>query len=724
MWRSDLKSPCINSRFAAELKGLASSMLFAIALLSSLAFDVDAAVSLKPCDADPMSEARIVYASLKGGEKAFEGRTVMTVPLGAAAANACSGDVIQLVRDDYQLHGDTITVRRRAQKFQQKPVILRGLGAETTISGGTAPGYRLSPKSMKPRENEHSCLRIKDQSWIVIENIDFADCWPIAILSIDSRYITLRDSRIVGSTFGFYGLGTCEESAGTCDRYEHGLGAHHYLIENVQWIQDPPDGPLPARGVSIGSGEMWRRYRWIDVHDPDRPYHYFNGALFGSWNILGGLVFRNNHVLNAFNVLRLNAPKPHVVGQRNLNIEIYDNRFQFIRDNTIEPEREVTNLWVHRNRSANTYAALSTDGVGGNYWYVFGNVHWFNEAPSQDCRLDPSCRQCLEDPLCAKEHMHRRGKAVKLGEGPFPGEAFYIFHNSTFQRHPSAAEGQTRNLHVWNNVIQVCKPEGDPADRCEPSQSFEGLCYRTDYDFKSNVTNDPGCMAPCGQPEAEPICVYKDVYDPTITPLFNNPIHGDLRLSPASPARGAASALALKLPDGTLWSNQVGGSLIWPDAGAYDGDELLAGPPFVLFDPDDRRLVAAYAERPRIVRVSWDEEPRYWIQRLFFSVPVYFDRPGQELMVRVKTDDTSPDLVAASEPCTIEGRALRCRFAKDRPFPAEEQALIFLPRGIKSKRRGDLDETAGLALTLWASVDRRICLEPDQCPNRRPPGLH
>jgi len=722
-WRSNLKSLCINSRLATGPKGIASSMLFAVVLLSLLAIDVDAAVGLAPCDADPMNAARIVYASMRGGEKTYQGRTVMTASLSTAAANACAGDVIQLVRDDYRLHGDTITIRRRARGPVRKPVIIRGLGAETTIRGGTAPGHRLSPKSMKPLEIEHSCFRIKDQSWIVIENIDFVDCWPIAVLSIDSRYITLRDSRIVGSTFGFYALGTCKDSAGICDGYDDGLAAHHYLIENVQWIQDPPDGPLPARGVSVGSGEMWRRYRWTDVHDRDRPYHYFNGALFGSWNILGGLVFRSNHVLNAFNVLRLNAPKRQVAGQRNLNIEIYDNRFEFIRDNTIEPEHEVTNLWVHRNRSANAYAALSTDGVGGNYWYVFGNVHWFNEAPSRECRLDPSCRLCLEDPLCAREHMHRRGKAVKLGEGPFPGEAFYIFHNSAFQRHPSAAEGETRNLHVWNNAIQVCKPEGDPTDRCEPSQSFEGLCYRPGYDFKSNVTNDPGCMAPCGQPEAEPICVYKDVYDPTITPIFNDPLRGDLRLSPTSPARGAASAMELKLPDGTLWSNVIGDSLIWPDAGAYVGDELLTGPPFVLFDPDDRRLVAAYAERPRIVAVSWEEAPRYWIQRLSFSVPVYFDRPGKELIVRVKTDDTSSDPLAASEPCAIEGQALRCRFAKGRSFPPEDRAQIFLPRGIKSKRRGDLDETAGLELTLWASVDRRICLQPDECPNLRPPGL-
>jgi hypothetical protein len=718
-----LKSLCINSRPVTWPKSIASSVLLAVVLLPSLAFGVDVAAGFGPCDGDPMNDGRMVYASMKGGEKTYQDRTVTTVPLSTAVADACSGDVIQLVRDDYRLHGNSITVRRRAQESQQKPIIIRGLGAQTTIRGGTAPGHRLSPKSMRPGENEHSCLRLEDQSWIVIENLDFADCWPIAILSIDSRYITLRDSRIVGSTFGFYGLGTWRESAGRCDGNDQGFSAHHYLMENVQWIQDPPDGPLPARGASVGSGEMWRRYRWIDVHDRDRPYHYFNGALFGSWNILGGVVFLRNHFLKAFNVLRLDAPRREVAGQRNLNIEIYDNRFEFVRDNTIEPEHEVTNLWVHRNRSANTYAALSTDGVGGNYWYVFGNAHWFNEAPSRECRLDPSCRQCLDDPLCAREHMHRRGKTVKLGTGPFPGEAFYIFHNSAFQRHPSAAEGETRNLHVWNNVIQICKPADDPAGRCEPSRAFEGLCYRPSYDFRSNVTNDPGCMAPCGQPGAEPICVYKDVYDPTITPMFNDPIRGDLRLSPASPARGAASALALKLPDDTLWSNQVGDSLTSPDAGAYDGDELLAGPPFVLFDPEDRRLVAAYAERPRIVSVSREEQPQYWIQRFDFSVPIYFDRPGKALILRVKADDTSSDPLAASEPCAIEGRALRCRFAKSRSFPAAERALIFLPRGIKSKRRGDLGETAGLELTLWASVDRRVCLEPDQCPNLRSPSL-
>ncbi len=711
----------LNTVPKAGLFRIARSILFPTILLPLFAIQAEAATRPHPCDAFTADNARTIYVSMKGGEKTYDGRLVTTVPLETAVTDVCSGDVIQLVPDDYRLEGKAIAVRRDVRDSFQKLIIIRGLGSATTIKGGTAPGYKVSPKSMEPQENEYACVRIEDQSWLIIENVDFEDCWPISILSINSRYITLRDSRIIGSTFGFYALGTCRSSGEDCGPYDHGITAHHYLIENVQWIQDPPDGPLPPRGYSVRSGKMWRRYRWMDVHDRDRPYHYFNGALFGSWNVLGGVIFRSNQVHNAFNAVRLDVPSHGVTGGRNLNIEIYDNRFAFIRDNSIEPEHEVTNLWVHGNRSANAYASLSTDGVGGNYWYVFGNEHWFNEAPSRECRLDPSCRLCLEQPLCAKEHMHRRGKTVKLGEGPFPGEAFYVFHNSAFQRHPSAAEGETRSLHVWNNAIQVCKPGDDPAGQCEPSQAFEGTCYHPSYRFESNITNDPGCMARCSEPTAGPVCVFGDVVDPAITPIFIAPRRGDLRLSPTSPAKEAASPIELGLPDGTTWNNLVGGSPISPDVGAYQGDRLFAGPPFVLFDPNDRRLVAAYGERPRIVHGSLAKQPDHWIQRIMFSVPVYFDGPAERLVMRVKVDDPSSDVVGVSEPCSIEGRELRCRFTRSRASPPAEPSLIFLPRGIKSKRRRGMEETADIEMTLWASVDPRICLQPDECPDLRPP---
>jgi hypothetical protein len=656
---------------------------------------------------------------MNGGEKRYGQRIVATTPVAAAVTDACSGDVIQLVGDDYQFKGKGLAIRRDANDPLQKPIIIRGLGAKTTIKGGTKPGYKVSPRSMRPEGREAACLRIKDQFSIVIERINFEDCWPIAIHAINSSYITLRDSRITGSTFGFYAQGLCRYSEGECRSPDYGETAHHYLIENVQWIQDPPDGLLPPHGAMIPSGEMWRRYRWTDVHDPGRPYHFFNGALFGSWNILGGVVFRSNQIHNAFNGIRLNAPRQGAIGTRNLNVEVYDNLFSYIRDNSVEPERQITNLWVHGNRSDNVYASLSIDGVGGNYWYVFGNVHWFNEAPNRECELDPLCRACLEQPQCAEEHLHRRGKTLKPGEGPFPGEAFYIFQNSAYQSHPYAADGETRNVHVLNNAIEGCRPDDHPEGECSPIRAFDSFCYHETYRFDGNITNDRGYMKPCSRLGEPPIFAFKNVYDPASTPFFKDPLGGDLRLAPNSPAKGTASAIRLTLPDGTTWSNVIGETLMSSDVGAYDGDMLFSGPPFVHFDPEDQRLAAAYRERPRIVRLSREEDSHQWTQRITFSVPIYFDGTANEFVLEVKVDNPSGAAAFVSERCNIEGARLSCTFPRIGPMPSPDRRFLMLPRGIRSKERRDLDETADIEMTLWASVDPRVCFQPKDCPKFR-----
>lgn len=699
------------------LRKSTTAVFFLAALFHFSMGEAVAASAPHPCDTFAKGAGRTIYVSMEGGERKYDGQIVTTVPFHAALAGMCSGDIIQLVADDYRLQGKAVSLRRNAEDRSQGPVVLRGLGADTTIIGGTDPGFRLSPKSMAPRPDEHACLQIEDQSQIVIENIDFRDCWPIAILAVNSRYITLRDSRLIGSTFGLYALGTCRTPGNDCGPYDPGMTAHHYLIENVEWIQDRPEGLLPPRGYEVSSGNMWRRYRWIDVHDRNRPYHYFNGALFGSRNILGGLVFRSNQVRNAFNGVRLDLPKHKVSGTRNLNIEIYGNRFDFVRDNSVEPEHEVTNLWVHGNRVTNAFASISTDGVGGKYWYIFGNIHRFNEVPGEECALDPSCRKCLEQPLCARDHMHRRGKMLKLGKGPFPAEAFYVFHNSVFQRHPIAAEGETRNLDFSNNAIQICSREGDLPGRCAPGPAFDGTCYRPNYRFEGNVSNDPGCMAVCGEPSAAPVCVFGEAVDTTAAPLFVDPLQGDLRLAPTSPARGAALAIRLRLPDGTTWSGGNGDTWKRPDAGAYQNGANFQGPPFVLFDPEDRLLAAAYGEKPRIVRVSGEEMPGGWVQSFVFSVPVFFDGPPDRLILRAQVEGRSPQSVLVSESCGIEGRTLRCRFVGPQESLLAESTRMVLPRGIKSRMRLGIRETASIEMTLWASVDPRVCLEPDLCPN-------
>lgn len=700
---------------------MTSAATIALSLLGLMALWAGGATAATPtrhCAATSSPvQGKTVYASMNGGRKRYRDATVTTVPLDVALANACSHDVIQLVADHYDLRGRALTVRRHPADRVEAPIVIRGLGAGTIIRGGTPPGYGVSPRSMRPDASEHACLRLHTQSSIVIERMHFEGCWPIAIHAIDSRYITWRDSRIVGSTFGLYAQGRCEDTGGRCGTLDNGDAAHHYLVENVEWIQDPPADNVPAGRDSIAPGNMWRRYWWKDVHDRGRPYHYLNGALFGSWNILGSVVFRNNAVHNAFNGIRLNLPKRVASTTRNLNIEIYGNHFNYIRDNSIEPEREVTNLWVHGNRSFNAYAPLSTDGVGGNYWYVFGNLHWFDEAPARDCALDPGCRQCLEQPECRKAHRHRRGKTLKGGQGPFPGEAFYLFHNSIYQRHPNASGGETRNLHVWNNAIEVCAPTDNPDDGCRASQSFADFCYHPSYNFGNNVANDPGCMARCDEPDAPPVCVYEDQYDVTATPIFVNPRQGDLRLPPTSPARDAATPLQLTLPDGSTWSNAARGSASAPDVGAHQEDTLFRGPPFVLFEPQGQQ----YPERPRIVGVAADQDGDHQVRQITFSVPVEFAGPPAALVMQLKVNDPASEPVAVSTPCQLNGPVLRCRFATGGPPMADRHVLMLLPEGLTRKRRDGRVATTDLGLTLWSSVDPRACLQPNRCPNWRVP---
>jgi len=658
----------------------------------------------RDCTGYEPGSTRAILASLSGGNVAHEGKKASTVSVFAAAANACSGDVIELVAGDFALGGPAIVVRRHPSDPFEGPITLRGRGEATRILGGTQPGFKRGARSMRPDANEHACVRLDGQAHVVIERLQFEDCWPIAVHAVNSRYVTLRKSRIVGSTFGLYAQGRCENAGGRCSSLDNGGRAHHYLVESVEWIQDPPQRPLPAWGEPIAPGKMWRRYWWMDVHDRGRPYHYFNGALFGSWNILGGVVFRRNRVHNAFNGIRMNITAAVEPKTRNLNIEIYENAFHHIRDNAVEPEREAWNLWVHDNRSVNDYNPLSTDAVSGNFWYVFANTHVFTEAPGAECALDPECRRCLEDPACRTEHLHRRGKTLKLGEGPYPGEAFYVFHNSIFQHHPLAAGGETRNLHLWNNLMEVCGRGDGAQSGCRPTPAVDRLCYDESYRFAGNVTNDAGCLVPCKNSEAAPVCVYERTYSPDLTPFFRAPATGDLRLGPTSPARDAAVPIAVRLPDGTVWRSPSGRAA--PDSGAYQGERLFEGPAFLHLDPASGQA-GVFREPPRIVRVRQQGATL----RLTFSMAIEHRGPPETLAATVKPIRGNETLAVGR--CRIEGRVLECMFPDRAP---DKDAMIMLPDGIVSAARGGRAETAGVPMTFWASVDARFCRRPDLCP--------
>lgn len=108
-----------------------------------------------------------------------------------------------------------------------------------------------------------------------------------------------------------------------------------------------------------------------------------------------------------------------------MNVEIYDNDFQFNRDNPVEPEDYAANWWVFHNRIYNGHGWFSLDGVKGGPVYIFGNVGWFDDKPA---------RRCIQRDWAADQTIHpgkryeptpegecsrsRTGKVIKLGPEP------------------------------------------------------------------------------------------------------------------------------------------------------------------------------------------------------------------------------------------------------------------------------------------------------------------
>ncbi|MEO0680829.1 MAG: hypothetical protein AAF192_10475, partial [Pseudomonadota bacterium] len=93
---------------------------------------------------------------------------------------------------------------------------------------------------------------------------------------------------------------------------------------------------------------------------------YFNGALFGSFDIEGGVTLRRCRVAHAFNVLRMDLwdampewknpprsrPPLREIGS-NRDVLVQDCDFAFIRDNVIEPEVAARGWRVLGNRMLN-----------------------------------------------------------------------------------------------------------------------------------------------------------------------------------------------------------------------------------------------------------------------------------------------------------------------------------------------------------------------------------
>lgn len=249
------------------------------------------------------------------------------------------------------------------------------------------------------------CIEVSRSKNIVIEGFRFTNCWPVSVGLTAVQNVTLRNFEIEGSRRAIYALG--ESTTGI-------------TVEDVLWTQDI-------------SGQMWRQLDWAELHHG--TLSHFNGALFASDGIKGNIVLRNNVIRDAFNGFRMEG-NDSKFREVNKNIEIYNNLFERIRDNPIEPERSAYNWHIHHNKIHNAHAWFSFTEMGGGKIYVYGNTGWNDE--NYGLRGD-----------------HDEGTVLKFQNSkPFPSEPIYVFNNSwAFSGDYIRPKTPTRYLKHFNNIL-------------------------------------------------------------------------------------------------------------------------------------------------------------------------------------------------------------------------------------------------------------------------------
>jgi hypothetical protein len=369
-----------------------------------------------------------------------------------------------------------------------------------------------SIKSVAEQGSLVRCLNVDASSGIIFSSLAFRDCWLPGIFLADSANITVRNSLFVGSSYAVIAVASGLPEA-----------VHDFTIENNVWIADDSGygaaanaGKDSCKSVYVDPagadcpGAVWSSVPWGVTHDTF--YEHMNGALFGTIDSVGRVMFRGNIVRNAFNGIRMTASKACRLestadkkgcpGKINQDVVISGNRFAFVRDNPIEPERHAVNWRIYDNVFFNSHGWISTDGVAGGPIYVWGNIGWFNDVPARVCDdayHDPSWEpdwtwhsaqhvdfvgggyQKIRQPeppfayTCAASLL---GTVLKVGDQkPDLGKQVYLFHNSWYIKTPIVRGGSTGTIHHWDNAIDLvgcgASVEADPLCRIYPTTEKE-----------------------------------------------------------------------------------------------------------------------------------------------------------------------------------------------------------------------------------------------------------
>ena len=598
------------------------------------------------------------------------------VTLKDALRRAGPGTIIQLLDGTYdQLIADD-RFDAVSSGSLERPITIRGLGDSSVlyfgsiVDGATLLAFVEDLESVDPNAKGYAglptfsrsanCIRIDGQSHIVIENLTIRGCRDAGVHVRNSDHITFRNSLVLGGRFAFLA---------------EGLETHHLLVEGITWIQDPTE-------------QMWRSDHWCEFKY-GRKQH-LNGALFGSWDIAGGVIIRRNKVFHAFNAVRMVATFGRHASLHdtvNVNVEIYENEFHFIRDNVVEPEFDATNWWIHDNVIHNAHAWFSFDGLYGGQFYVYNNTGYFDEKPSANC--DDRCRTWRDRNPALCGDLHNGGRVLKFRKTAetLPGPV-YVFNNSWYLRASIAKAGGVGALGHWNNAIEFCRRADHENGACSSKPFFRDFAWKPEYDFRFDLSNHPDFPEKL---QADGYAV-RGVQVPWPNKVFAAPTEGDFTL--VTPVDERAGCFVTIEPSGAATCDPDRDDR--PDIGAVQPTEKRT----VFFRTLERN---PYKENPRIVHVDWPalrQSDGSRVVRVVFSVPL---AEADEVLSILVSWSNGHQVV--SEPCAPSGNILRCSFGPSSVLFDFVPSSLLLPPGIKG--------TNGLRPTLWGRTAPFIAISPE-----------
>jgi hypothetical protein len=385
-----------------------------------------------------------------------------------------------------------------------------------------------------------------DCDWIEVRDFYVVGVWPTIFAIKDSRNIVIDNVHMHESTYAIFAEGNTTSDI---------------TIENSSWVQD------------VTKGDLWFRIGWNRMHDDINPgdARAYDGDFFRSIDIKGNVTIRNNTISHAFNAIHLyNKPRSENL---NNNVRIYGNTFNYIRDNVIEPEFAASNWWIYHNRIFNCHKWISFEMKRSGYFYVFGNIGWFDSLPG---------------PIADNQYGGAVFKLPPTVE-PVSGK-HYVFHNSWFLRSSYIKKKRLSRFYHFNNAIEYCNPgnhgsfEGQAM--CIPAKPFFGkgasIPPATPYNERKQFTREwqeldikffNDVIAHQDYPNNIRLMGYDIGHSQAGSPAFRGPMAGDFRLEKNSLCRGSGAGCEIELVDGSIWSIADGG-----DVGAFQSDQLFPPP--------------------------------------------------------------------------------------------------------------------------------------------------